>query len=356
MSASLFDALVCGECGRSYPARLDGVCDCGGLLTARYHSGDVGAIPRDGSLWSFAPLLPPCEPLTLGETPIALMERGDAIYADDGALPTGTFKARGAAVGVAMARTLGASGVVLPTAGNAGAAWAAYCRAAGLPCVVFAASDAPPGAVSQAREHGADVTVVDGSIADAGARAAALARERGWHLAATFREPWRTEGKKTALLEIAGVLGGRVPDAAVLPVGGGVGVVAWHKALDEARALGWVDGAMRLYAVQADGCAPIVRALERGQDAAEPWDDPVTGAAGIRIPAPLASRPVLRALRESGGGAVAVSETEIESAADTFDEPVALEAAAAWAGYERLRDRGAFADGETVVVYGTGYR
>lgn len=347
---------MCGDCGRVHPARLDGVCECGGLLAARYDLAGSESMPRGGAMWSWTSLLPPCEPLTLGEPPVRLIERGDVLYADDGALPTGTFKARGAAVGVAMARALGATGVVLPTAGNAGAAWAAYCAEAGLACAVFAASDAPAGAVDQAREYGAAVSVVDGSIADAGARAAALAAERGWHLAATFREPWRTEGKKTALLEIADALGGRAPDAAVLPVGGGVGVVAWHKALAEARALGWVSGEMRLYAVQAEGCAPIVRAFEAGADASEPWPDPVTSAAGIRIPSPLASRPVLRALRDSGGGAVAVSEAEIAAAADAFAEPVALEAAAAWAGYERLRERGAFAPGETVVVYGTGTR
>lgn len=360
----MLEALVCQRCARRCPVGLGGVCECGGLLLAAY--APSGRRPEEGGgLWSWGDLLPPCEPVSLGEpeTPLAeapasLRVAGRVLLKDDGGLPTGTFKARGAAVGVAMARALGARGVALPSAGNAGAAWAAYCAAADLPCAVWMAEDAPPETVTQAEAHGAEVHVVRGTISEAGAAAAAEAARRGWHLAATFREPWRVEGKKTALFEVARALGWKLPDAAVLPVGGGVGAVAWHKAAAELRAVGWAAGAMRLYAVQSEGCAPIVRAFDRGAGDVERWGDPRTAAAGIRVPAPLAGGLVLRALRESGGGAIAVPEDRIRSAqewlAGRHEPAVALEAAAAWAGYETLARAGAFANDQNVVVYLTG--
>jgi threonine synthase len=298
-------------------------------------------------------------PLTRSEVETPLVPVGGALVKDEGSLPTGTFKARGAAVGVAAARWLGASGVALPSAGNAGAAWAAYASSAALPCAVWTSADAPCVAIEAARAHGATVEVVEGTITDAGARAAASAGERGWHLAATFREPWRVEGKKTALFEIARALRWRLPDAAVLPVGGGVGVVAWHKAAEELRASGWATGATRLYAVQAAGCAPIVRAFKAGADSTMVWEEPRTGAPGIRIPSPLAGGLVLRALRESGGGAIAVTDDEMRRGQEQLFAcglEVCLEAGAAWAGYERLRSAGAFDTAETVVVYATGNR
>lgn len=360
-AASRFAALRCSDCGRDTPASLDGVCDCGGLRFAAYDLDATPPMPAGGGLWSWSVILPACDALSAGEgePPPATIEIGEAIYADESALPTGTFKARGAAVGVAMARALGAAGVVLPTAGNAGAAWAAYCRAAGLPCAVVVSEDAPAFAVDEARACGAEVEVARGSIADAGVRAAEIASRRGWHHAATFREPWRVEGKKTALCELVAALG-RLPDAAVIPVGGGVGAIAWHKAATEMRALGWANGSLRVYAAQAAGCAPVVQAVERGASDVDPWPSPRTAAAGIRIASPLAGRHVLRAVRESGGGAVACGEDEMVRARAMLSAhlriDVALEAAAAWAGYERLRAAGAFADGETVVVYGTGGR
>lgn len=305
-------------------------------------------------------MLPPCQPVRIGEDETPLFGAGPAWVKDDGALPTRTFKARGAAVGVAMARSFGAAGVALPSAGNAGAAWAAYCAAAGMPCAVWMAEDAPAHAVAGARRHGAEVSVVSGAIGVAGRAAAQAAAERGWHFAATFHEPWRVEGKKTALFEVARSLGWRLPDAAVLPVGGGVGAVAWHKGAAELRALGWATGAMRIYAVQAAGCAPIVRAFSRGDHDVTPWDDPRTGAAGIRIPAPFGGRLVLRALRESGGGAVTVTEEQIRRACASLERRAGIravtEAGAAWAGYEALARSGAFGEDDNVVVYSTGGR
>jgi threonine synthase len=353
----MFKALRCTQCAREYPARLGGLCDaCGGILLAHYEaSGDK---PASGGLWAWRDLLPPCDPISLDEQDTPLVRVGEAWVKHESMLVTGTFKARGAAVGVAMAKHLGARGVALPSAGNAGAAWAAYCDAAALPCAVWMAEDAPKDAIAHAWSYGAEVTIADGAIGAAGASASEAATDRGWHLASTFKEPWRVEGKKTALFEIARALDWRLPDAAVLPVGGGVGAVAWHKAAAELEAFGWAGGSTRLYAVQAEGCAPIVRACERGDDDVAPWDDPRTGAPGIRIPAPLAGRLVLRALRESGGGAIAVSEDEIAQSRSKLEKDhglrVLAEAAAGWAGYERLKERGTFVPGETVVVYATG--
>jgi threonine synthase len=353
----VLSSLVCSDCGRAYPARLDGTCDCGGILLARY-SSPSGPAPGSGGLWSWGELLPECEPVTLGEAETPLRRVDGAWVKDDSPLPTATFKARGAAVGVAMARALGARGVALPSAGNAGAAWAAYCAAAGLSCAVWMTEDAPSSTREAAAACGAEIVVVPGSIAEASPPALAAAAERGWHFAGTFREPWRVEGKKTSLFEVACALGWNMPDAAVLPVGGGVGLVAWHKAAGELRAAGWASGSTRLYAVQSAGCAPVVRSFERGADDVEPWEDPRTVAAGIRIPRPLAGRLVLRALRESGGGVASVEDSAIHGAraalAEALRIEVAPEAAAAWAGYEALRDAGAFRDTETVVVYLTG--
>ncbi|MHB8513247.1 MAG: threonine synthase [Actinomycetota bacterium] len=348
-----FIDLCCSDCGSSYPPQLNGVCSCGGFLLARY---DEEATDHDGGLWSWSDLLPPCAPVCIDEKPTPLRKIGNAFVKDDSLLPTGTFKARGAAVGVAMARELGASGLALATAGNAGAAWAAYAKRALLPCAVWTSNDASEDAFQTARSHGAMVTRSSGPIGEAASTAAAFASERGWHLAVTFKEPWRVEGKKTALFEISHQLGGTLPDAVVLPVGGGVGAVAWWKAAQQLRAAGLCSGIMRIYAVQSEGCAPIVRAFERDASDAAPWEDARSAAPGIRIASPLAGRLVLRALRETNGGAVAVSEASMEQihATGLHGSTVCLEAAAAWAGYEKLIEQGLIHSEETAVVYITG--
>lgn len=354
--ASLFAGLECPECGRRAPAGLVGICECGSPMFARYEG--TASPPAEGGLWSWRALLPPCDPVSLGEAETPDFEFQGALVKDEGRLPTGTFKARGAAVGVAMAKALGASGVALPSAGNAGVAWAAYCAKAGLRCTVFLPVSTPHEFVETTRLYGAEVFLEGEIIDDAGRAAKAFAEQNGLHFAATFAEPWRVEGKKTAFFEAARSRGWRMPDAIVFPVGGGVGLIAAGLAADQMTQLGWARGAPRLFAVQAEGCAPIVLAFERGLDAPESWPHPNTAAHGISIPNPFAGRLVLRALRETKGGAVAVGESEIGQAREDVARSTGVilvpEAAAAVAGYIRLRNRDAFSSGDDVLVYGTG--
>jgi threonine synthase len=352
---SLFVELACSECERTYPAQLSGICECGGPLLARYEGW--ADLPRTGGLWSWEALLPPCEPVSLGEVSTPLIPFDGALIKDEGRLPTGTFKARGAAVGVAMARNLGAEGAVIPTAGNAGAAWAAYCANAGLPCAVHAIKHAPLHTLEMAGLNGAEVTLVDGEMGSAVESAKADAIKRGWHFAATFKEPWRVEGKKTALFEISRDLGWKMPDAVILPTGGGVGVIAFHQAVQQLNATEWATGFPRFFAVQAEGCAPVVKAFHGGRETVDEWPDPKTDAVGIRIPSPPAGKLLLQVLRGSLGGAVAVDEGAINAARDWVARStgliLSLEAAASVAGYQALKKKRVFDPGETVVIYGT---
>jgi threonine synthase len=355
LSKSLFVELACSECDRTYPAQLNGMCECGGPLLARYDGW--ADLPTSGGLWSWGALLPPCEPISLGEVSTPLIPFDGALIKDEGRLPSGSFKARGAAVGVAMARSLGASGAVIPTAGNAGAAWAAYCANAGLPCAVHAIEDASPQTLEMARLYGADVHEVKGEIGQAVESAQEDATKRGWHFAATFKEPWRVEGKKTALFEICRDLSWKMPDSVILPTGGGVGIIAFHQAVQQLNATEWATGFPRFFAVQAEGCAPVVNAFERGHNTVEEWADPKTDAVGIRIPSPPAGKLLLQVLRESLGSAIRVEEDALRATRDwvarTTGLILSLESAAAVAGYEALKKKRVFAPGETVVIYGT---
>ncbi|HEU0132526.1 MAG TPA: threonine synthase [Mycobacteriales bacterium] len=314
----MLTGLDCARCGTTYdPALLHGRCGCGGTLLARYDLARVDRRAR-GGLWSFRDLLPVAgEPVTLGEpeTPLLPLPSLGAFVKDDGVLPGGTFKARGAAVGVTRARELGATSIVLPSAGNAGGAWALYGARAGLPVTVVMARTAPRMNQDEVTLAGAALELVDGTLADAGRRAKEIAAETGAFLAATFGEPYRVEGKKTAWLETFAQLG-RLPGTIVFPVGGGVGLVAAHKAAREVLDLGWYDGPPpALVGVQVDDCAPIVAAFEAGRDAAEPWPgEPTTSAAGLRVTAPGESDLVLRCVRESGGTMLAVTEDALRQA------------------------------------------
>jgi threonine synthase len=347
--------LECARCGTPHPADvLQTRCtSCGGTLLVRYDLASVKR-PERGGLWAYAPLLPVVgEPVSLGEPETPLIPLGDVYVKDDGVLPGGTFKARGAAVGVTRARELGATSLVLPSAGNAGGAWALYGARAGLPVTVVMARTAPAMNQDEVRLAGATLELVDGTLADAGRRAKEIAAETGAFLAATFGEPYRVEGKKTAWLEMFDQLG-RMPGTIVFPVGGGVGLVAAHKAAAEVRELGWYDGPPpALVGVQVDDCAPIVRAFEEGRDAAETWPgEPTTSAAGLRVTAPGESDVVLRCVRDTGGTMVSVSESELTDAVATTarTEGVWLspEGGAAMAALRRLDS-----PREPVVVYNT---
>ena len=350
-------SLSCARCGTEHdPDALQGRCAaCGGTLLARYDLSSVDRRAR-GGLWSYRDLLPVTgPPVSLGEpeTPLLALPSLGVHVKDDGCLPGGTFKARGAAVGVTRARELGATSLVLPSAGNAGGAWALYGARAGLPVTVVMARSAPEMNQREVTLAGATLELVDGTLADAGARAKAIAAETGAFLAATFGEPYRVEGKKTAWLETFDQLG-RLPGTIVFPVGGGVGLVAAWKAASEVRDLGWYDGPPpALVGVQPTGCAPIVAAYDAGLDAATPWPGtPTTSAAGLRVTAPGESDLVLRCVRETGGSMVAVSEDEIVATvsrvARTEGVWLSPEGAAAVAALPRLGELR-----QPVVVYNT---
>ena len=373
--------LECADCGMRHDTeREQHLCACGGILLARYNlEGLAREVPRDEvatqswgeGLWRYAPLLPVGDPsmrVTLGEgaTPLLALpdlsaELGAKIWLkDEGLNPTGAFKARGAAVGVARAKVLGAHVIALPTAGNAGAAWAAYGARAGVAVVVAMPVDAPPLTQREVRFYGAQLQLVQGLISDAGAWIAEGVREHGWYDASTFKEPYRLEGKKTLGFEIAEQLGWRPPDVILYPTGGGVGLLGLWKAFNELRALGWIDRdapTPRLVVVQAAGCAPVVRAWESGAAQTAFWEGAATVAAGLRVPGPLAGGLMLRALRETGGAAVAVADDDTRRAIGELARRglwVCPEGAALLPALRRLRAEGWIHAGERVVLLNTG--
>ena len=373
--------LECVECGATYSAEVEHhLCVCGGILLARYELARLAAeVPRDvvagrawsEGLWRYAELLPVAERagrVSLGEgaTPLLPLEwlsaelDAEIWLKDEGINPTGTFKARGAAVGVSRARELGARTIALPTAGNAGAAWAAYGARAGIPVVVAMPQDAPTLTQQEVRLYGAHLHLVDGLISDAGAWIAQQVRSEGWYDASTFKEPYRVEGKKTLGLEIAEQLSWQPPDVILYPTGGGVGLIGLWKAFQELAALSWLAPEARqprLVVVQAAGCAPVVRAWEAGELVTAFWEGAQTVAAGLRVPGPLAGGLILRALRETQGTALAVSDDELRRALGELARTglwVAPEGAALLPAVRRLRAEGWIRSGERVVLLNTG--
>jgi threonine synthase len=278
---------------------------------------------------------------------------------DEGANPTGSFKARGLGVAVTRALAAGAEGFVLPTAGNAGVAAAAYCARAGVPVRVYAPRTTPRPILSQIVAYGGELVLLEGHIGDCGQASRAYAGQTGAVDLSTLREPYRIEGKKTLGLELAMQLEWTLPDAVIYPTGGGTGLIAMWKAFTELRNAGWVSGTLpRLYAVQSSGCAPVVRAFTAGAEECRPWEDPWTMASGLRVPAPLGGRLMLRVLRESGGDAVAVGDAELdlEARVATREEGVDFspEGGAALAGARALLARGALRQEDRVVAFNTG--
>lgn len=372
--------LECARCGRAHSAdRLQNLCPCGGPLLVRY---DLPAIAgrwrpedlvfRPRHMWRYREVLPVApgeEPLTLGEggTPLLPSRRiGPAVglahllLKDETLNPSGSFKARGLAVAVHRARALGAGRIVLPSAGNAGSAAAAYAAAAGLACSVVVPRDTPAPIVAETRAYGATVELVDGSIADAGRRARDVCRESGGFDVSTLREPYRVEGKKTMGYELAEDLGWTLPDAIVYPTGGGTGLVGMWKAFEELEALGWIGAERpRMIAVQAAGCAPIVRAFEAGDACAEPVADPRTVASGLRVPSAIGDFLMLDILRRSGGSAVAVTDDELVEGARRLAREEGIlagpEAGAAVAALPGLLERAVVARDDRVVLFVTGH-
>jgi threonine synthase len=308
------------------------------------------------------------EPISLGEglTPLLRMPRLERRYGvaelwikDESKNPTGSFKARGLAAAVTRAAIAGASAFTVPTAGNAGVALSAYAQRAGIPARVYAPTTTPGTLLAQIRGFGATLELVNGHIGDCGTRARADAQVSGAFDVSTLREPYRIEGKKTLGLELAEQLGWSLPDAILYPAGGGTGLIGMWKAFRELAHARWVTDEMpRFYAVQATGCAPVVRAIQTGSARTEPWPDPKTVASGLRVPAPLGGPLMLRAIRESGGGAVAVTDAALCAAQRHLASAEGIDAApeggAALAALEELRRQGALSDRDRVVVFNTG--
>ncbi|MEV6797724.1 threonine synthase [Micromonospora rifamycinica] len=373
--------LECPRCDREHDAgRLTNLCDCGSPLLARYDLTAVAAAVtperfglRPADLWRYRELLPIADErhvTTLGEGWTPLWRASaygqqigvtDLIVKDEGLTPTGSFKARGAAVGVSRARELGVRRIAMPTNGNAGAAWATYATRAGLASTIAMPLDAPTICRRECVAAGADLHLVDGLIGDAGRWVAELVAGSDGTVfdAGTLREPYRLEGKKTMGYEIVEQLGWQVPDVIIYPTGGGVGLIGIHKAMHELRTLGWVgDKLPRLVAVQSTGCAPVVRAFAAGEDRIRPWVGAHTVAFGITVPAPLGDELILTALRESSGTALAVDDAEILADLRDFAAREGLllcpEGAACLTAARHLRAGGWIRAGERVVVLNTG--
>jgi threonine synthase len=372
--------LECARCGRAHTAeRLQNLCPCGGPLLVRY---DLEAIagrwrPEDlagrrHDLWRWRdvlPIGPDEEALTLGEggTPLLRSRRiGPAIgldrllLKDETQNPTGSFKARGMAVAVHRARALGAQRILLPSAGNAGSAAAAYAAAAGIPCSVVVPDDTPAPIVAETLAFGATVERVAGSIADAGRRVRERCEEEGGFDISTLREPYRVEGKKTMGYELAEALRWTLPDAIVYPTGGGTGLIGMWKAFEELEELGWIGpGRPRMIAVQAVGCAPIVRAFEAGLDHAAPVADPRTVASGLRVPSAVGDFLMLDIIRRSGGTALAVTDDELLGGARRLAREEGIlagpEAGAAVAALPGLLEREVVVRDDRIVLFVTGH-
>ncbi len=371
-------SLECSACGATRDADgLPGVCErCGQPYLVRYPatpSPQAKRLLRERrrSMWRYRewlPLLPGEEPVSLGEggTPLLRVDRLAAMHGfarlwvkEEGVNPTGSFKARGLAAAVTRAAAGGATRFVVPTAGNAGVALAAYAARAGVRARVYAPQTTPATILAQIRSFGAELLTLDGHIGDCGKAARAYAAESGAVDVSTLREPYRIEGKKTLGLELAEQLGWTLPDVVVYPTGGGTGLIGMWKAFQELAAAGWArGGGPRFYTVQSSGCAPVVQAFASGADRCTPWPGPQTVAAGLRVPAPLGDRLMLRALRESGGGAVAVTDEALSAAARELQTVEGIDAApeggAAWAGAVELKRTGAIRPEERVVVFNTG--
>ncbi|HEY6315620.1 MAG TPA: threonine synthase [Streptosporangiaceae bacterium] len=380
MPYSALSHLDCPRCGTRHDAdQVQGACACGSPLLARYDLRQVAgqAGPRDiaarpADLWRYHELLPVREAarvVSLGEgmTPLLPVPRigravgvPDLLMKDEGLLPTGTFKARGAAVGVSRAAELGVAAIAMPTNGNAGAAWSAYAARAGMRSLIVMPVAAPPITRAECAAAGAELYLVDGLIGDAARLVAGVvARRPGYQNVATLTEPYRIEGKKTMGLEITEQLGWRMPGVIVYPTGGGVGIIGIHKALAELLELGWVSGDLpRLVAVQAEGCAPIVRAFEAGATESEPWPDPKTVAFGLTVPKALGDFLVLQALYATGGTAVAVTDEALlavqREVARLEGSLICPEGAACFAAVRQLRASGWLSGSDEVVVLNTG--
>ncbi len=365
--------LECSMTGERYPAdQLHGLSRAGRPLLVRYDLDGVRrALPREAlaarpqTLWRYRELLPVRRPenvLSLGEVvtpliPLPRLAKGGALLVkDEGRLPTGSFKARGLALAVSMAKELGVRAMAMPSNGNAGSAMAAYCARAGIAATVFCPDDTPEVNVCEIAMQGAAVYLVDGLIDDCGRLVAEGEKQVGWFNCSTLREPYRIEGKKTMGIELAEQLGWELPDVIFYPTGGGTGIIGMWKAFAELEALGWIGSKRpRMVVVQAAGCAPMVKAWEDGVEHAPRWQDAHTFAAGIRVPQAVGDFLILRAVRESDGFAIAVDDAQIAAAwrEVAAEEGLLLcpEGAATFAAYKAAVANGRVGAEERVVLF-----
>ncbi|HLN62200.1 MAG TPA: threonine synthase [Symbiobacteriaceae bacterium] len=373
--------LECARCQRTYDANaVRNLCECGGPLLVRYDLKAAAAAVRPADLagrpsnmWRYREVLPvqdEANVVTLGEgmTPLLPLHRlGGAmglpglLLKDEGVNPTGTFKARGAAAGISRAKELGIKAVAMPTNGNAGGAWASYGARAGIAVTLVVPTDAPAMSVLEAEAVGARAYMVRGQITDAGAIVGRSAKAHGWFEAATLKEPYRIEGKKTMGYEIAEQLGWTLPDVILYPTGGGVGIIGIYKAILEMREMGWLpaDAKLpRLVAVQAEGCQPIVKAFQEGKDVSEKWENAATVAQGIRVPKALGDFLVLQAVRATGGTCIAVSDEDtlwgLQQISRLEGAFICPEGASLVGAARRLKEQGWLQPGERIVLLNTG--
>lgn len=370
--------LECSLTGERYEAgQVHGLSKAGRPLLVRYDLDALGSqlqkedlASRDGGFWRYREFLPVTQSqnvVALGEvmTPLVpLSKLGEAlggsadslIVKDEGRLPTGSFKARGLALAVAMAKELGLSHLAMPTNGNAGAAMAAYASRAGLRTTIFCPEDTPEVNVSEIALQGAEVYRVNGLINDCGKLVGDGKEAVGWFDVSTLKEPYRIEGKKTMGLELAEQFGWALPDVIFYPTGGGTGLIGMWKAFEELEAIGWIGAKRpRMVAVQAEGCAPIVKAFEDGVEHAPLWENAHTAAAGIRVPVAVGDFLILRAVRDSNGFAIAVSDEAIFNAQARVAQEEGLllcpEGAATFAAYEQALAAGQVSPSERAVLF-----
>ena len=368
--------LECSRCkSRLDPSTPQTVCTkCAGTLYVRYDlSSAKGLAARDAigteqqdrswsGMWRYRSVLPSLEPVTLGEgwTPMLPSRRYENVFLkEEGANPTGTFKARGLALAITMARHYGIKKVAVPSAGNAGGAVAAYAAAAGMEAYIFMPKDVSLANQVECIAYGAHMTLVDGLISDCARIVGERKEKEGWFDLSTLKEPFRVEGKKTMGYELVEQLGWEYPDAVFYPTGGGVGLIGMWKAFQELEDLGWVTGKRpKMIAVQAAGCAPVARAYDTGEAVSQMWQGAATFASGLRVPKPYGDYLILDAVRESEGTVVALSDEQIfVSLKDWASQEGILmspEGAAATAAYDHLIGTGFLKPSDRVVLFNTG--
>lgn len=377
---SYLTQLECTYCNATYSAdEANRLCDeCGKVLYPRYDLESAAANldrtmlkDRPANMWRYFEVMPvrdPANVVTLGEgfTPIFKAERfgpemgcSDLYIKDEGVNPTASFKARGLSAAVSKAKELGITKITMPSAGNAAGAMTAYAAKAGIESYVFMPKDAPESNQKEVVITGGELNLIDGLISDAGVLSRARAAEEGLFDVSTLQEPYRVEGKKTMGYEIAEQSGWTLPDAIIYPTGGGTGIVGMWKAFAEMEAMGWIGSHRpKMFAVQAEGCAPMVRAFEQGTEFAEPWEEAHTIAPGIRVPGGIGDYLILNAIRESGGGALTVSDEEIRDymgrVARSEGMFICPEGAATAAALEKLLADSLLDPDENILLLNTG--